>query len=126
MAYIFIREYDLDLLELNKEMYHMYIESHKGVGGDRRTVSLRQHERGLPLTLRENFTKDGVISSDTEKRDITTIKNEIQNISRLANAGVNVCIPLNSLINECCLIEARSPKVSVYVMKRLESAGMRL
>ena len=126
MAYVFIREYDLDLLELNVEMYHVYIEAHTKSGGDRRTVFLRQHERGLPLTLRENFTKDGVVSSDTEKRDITNVESEIQNISRLANAGVNVCIPLNSLINECCLIEARSPKFPVYVMKRLASAGMRL
>ena len=126
MAYVFIREYDLDLLELNKEMYHVYVESHKGVGGDRRTVFLRQHERGLPLTLRENFTKSGVVSADTEKRDITTVENEIQIIGRMVHSGVNVCIPLNSLISECFLIEARSPKLSVYVMKRLASVGMNL
>ena len=126
MAYVFTRGYELELLELNKDMYHVYIEAHIGAGGERKIIFLRQHERGLPLTLRDNFTQDGVMSPNTEKRDITTVEHQIQKISRLANAGVNVCIPLNSLINECYLIEARSPKFPVYVMKRLASAGMRL
>ena len=52
MPYVFIRDYDLELVELNKDMHHVYVESHGGVGGERKTVFLRQHERGLPLTLR--------------------------------------------------------------------------
>ena len=48
-----------NFLELNKDMYHVYIESHIGSGGERKIIFLRQHERGLPLTLRNNFTQIG-------------------------------------------------------------------
>ena len=125
MAYVFTRDYELELLELNKDMYHVYIEAHIGSGGERKIIFLRQHERGLPLTLRENFTQDGVVSPNTEKRDITTVEHQIQKISRLANAGVNVCVPLTCLTNECFSLERQSPKLAGYLLKRLASVGMR-
>lgn len=126
MAYVFIRDYDLELLELNKDMYHVYVESHVGAGGERKTVFLRQHERGLPLTLRNNFSDLGALSSETEKRDITTVEAEIGKISRLANSGVNVCVPLTRLTNEFSPLERLSPKLAGYLLKRLASVGMRL
>ena len=126
MPYVFIRDYDLELLELNKDMYHMYVESHVGAGGERKTVFLRQHERGLPLTLRNNFTDLGTLSSDSEKRDITTVEVEIQKISRLAQSGANVCVPLTRLTNEFSPMERLSPKLAGYLLKRLASVGMRL
>ena len=43
MPYVFIRDYDLELVELNKDMHHVYVESHGGKGGERKTVFLRQH-----------------------------------------------------------------------------------
>lgn len=126
MPYIFIRDYDLELLELNKDMYHVYVESHIGAGGERKTVYLRQHSQSLPLTLRDNFSDLGALSSETEKRDITTIEAEIQKISRLANSGVNVCVPLIRLTNELSILERLSPKLAGYLLKRLASVGMRL
>ena len=45
MAYVFTRDYELELLELNKDMYHVYIEAHVGAGGERKIIFLRQHER---------------------------------------------------------------------------------
>ena len=41
MPYVFIRDYDLELVELNKDMYHVYVESHGGVGGERKTWDIR-------------------------------------------------------------------------------------
>ena len=126
MPYVFIRDYDLELLELNKDMYHMYVESHVGAGGERKTVFLRQHERGLPLTLRNNFSDLGTLSSESEKRDITTVEAEIGKISRLANSGANVCVPLTRLTNEFSPLERLSPRLAGYLLKRLASVGMRL
>lgn len=126
MAYVFIRDYDLELLELNNDMYHVYVESHVGAGGERKTVFLRQHARGLPLTLRNNFSDLGALSSETEKRDITTVEAEIGKISRLANTGANVCVPLTRLTNEFSPLERLSPKLAGYLLKRLASVGMRL
>ena len=126
MPYVFIRDYDLELLELNKDMYHMYVESHGGAGGERKTVFLRQHERGLPLTLRNNFSDLGTLSSESEKRDITTVEVEIQKISRLVQSGANVCVPLTRLTNEFSPMERLSPKLAGYLLKRLASVGMRL
>lgn len=126
MPYVFIRDYDLELLELNKDMYHMYVESHVGAGGERKTVFLRQHERGLPLTLRNNFSDLGTLSSESEKRDITTVEVEIQKISRLVQSGANVCVPLTRLTNEFSPMERLSPKLAGYLLKRLASVGMRL
>ena len=126
MPYVFIRDYDLELLELNKDMYHMYVESHVGAGGERKTVFLRQHERGLPLTLRNNFSDLGTLSSESEKRDITTVEVEIQKISRLAQSGANVCVPLTRLTNEFSPMERLSPKLAGDLLKRLASVGMRL
>ena len=126
MPYVFIRDYDLDLLELNRDMHHVYVESHGNVGGERKTIFLRQHERGLPLTLRNNFSDLGALSSESEKRDITTVEAEIGKISRLANSGANVCVPLTRLTNEFSPLERLSPRLAGYLLKRLASVGMRL
>ena len=126
MPYVFIRDYDLELLELNKDMYHMYVESHVGAGGERKTGFMRQPERGLPLTLRNNFSDLGTLSSESEKRDITIVEAEIGKISRLANSGANVCVPLTRLTNEFSPMERLSPKLAGYLLKRLASVGMRL
>ena len=126
MPFLFVRDYEVELMEMNKDLHHMYIESHKKHGGERRVVYLRQTNRGLPLTLRDNYSDLGLLSAETEKRDITTVESEIQTISRLSQSGVNVCVPLNHLTNELSHIERQSPKVAWYVLKRLASIGMAL
>lgn len=126
MPYIFVREYELELMEMNKDLHHIYIESHRGQGGERRIVYLRQNSRGLPLTLRDNYSDFGALNAESEKRDITTVESEIQKISKLSQSGVNVCVPLSHLTNELSLVEKQSPKVAGYVLKRLASIGMAL
>lgn len=126
MPYIFVQDYEIDLIAMNKDLHHIYIESHRGEGGERNAIQLRQNERGLPLTLRENFTMGGDLSSNTEKRDITTLELEFQTIGRLSHAGVNVCVPLNRLTSELYTVKKLSPKVGEYVLKRMGSIGMEL
>ena len=126
MRYVFIRDYDLELLELNRDMHQVYVESHGNVGGERKTIFLRQHERGLPLTLRNNFSDLGALSSESEKRAISTVEAEIGKLSRLAISGANVCVPLTRLTNEFSPMERLSPKLAGYLLKRLASVGMRL
>ena len=45
MPYILMREYDIDLMALNEDLHHAYVESHTGTGGEG-VVYLRQNEKG--------------------------------------------------------------------------------
>ena len=127
MPYLFVRDYEVELMEMNKELHHIYVEAHRGGGGgERKIVYLRQNERGLPLTLRDNYSNMGDLSSNTEKRDIATVESELQKIGRLSQSGVIVCVPLNRLTSELTTIEKLSPKVAGYVIKRMGSVGMQI
>ena len=126
MPYLFVGDYEVELMEMNKELHHIYVEAHRGSGGERKIVYLRQNERGLPLTLRDNYSNMGDLSSNTEKRDITTVESELQKIGRLSQSGVIVCVPLNRLTNELTTVEKLSPKVAGYVIKRMGSIGMQI
>jgi len=120
MPYIFVRDYDIDLMEMNKDIRHVFVESVLQAGGERKVAYLRQNERGLPLTLRENF------SPDTETRDIRQVELELQNISRLSYNGANVCVPISPLLRELDSIQRLSPKLGGYLKKRMDSIGMTL
>ena len=126
MPYLFVRDYEIELMEMNKDLYHVYVESHGGSGGERKLVRLRMNERGLPLTLRDNYSELGTLASATEKRDITTLEAELQKIGRVSHSGVNVCVPLNRLTSELSIIEKLSPRVAGYVIQRMGSIGMQI
>jgi hypothetical protein len=126
MPYLFVRDYEIELMEMNKDLYHVYVESHGGSGGERKLVRLRMNERGLPLTLRDNYSQLGTLASATEKRDITTLEAELQKIGRVSHSGVNVCVPLNRLTSELSIIEKLSPRVAGYVIQRMGSIGMQI
>jgi hypothetical protein len=126
MPYLFVRDYEVELMEMNRDLHHVYVESHGGSGGERKLVRIRMNERGLPLTLKNNYTEFGALSSDTEKRDITTLESELQKIGRTSHSGAIVCVPLNRLTNELSIIEKLSPKVAGYVIQRMGSIGMKL
>ncbi len=113
-------------MELNEDMYHVYIDSHVETGGGRDIVFLRQHERGIPLTLRENFSKDGSLTSKTEQRDIVKVENEFQAISHALGYGKVVCLPMFPLTVQLITIEKQSPKLAGYVNKRIQSLGLRM
>jgi len=126
MPYLFVRDYEVELMEMNKDLHHVYVESHGGSGGERKLVRLRLNERSLPLTLRDNYSELGTLTSNTEKRDITTLESEMQKIGRASHSGVIVCVPLSRLTNELSIIEKLSPRVAGYVIQRMGSIGMQL
>ena len=126
MSIIYVREYQKDLMDLNEDLYHVYIDSHVETGGGRDIVFLRQHERGIPLTLRENFSDNGTLTSLTEQRDIMKVENEFQTIRYVTNQGKVICLPIFQLTNELIIIEKQSPKLAGYVNKRIQSLGLRM
>tara|TARA_R100001594_G_scaffold3043_1_gene11733 strand:- start:59 stop:445 length:387 start_codon:yes stop_codon:yes gene_type:complete len=126
MSIIYVREYQKDLMDLNEDLYHVYIDSHVETGGGRDIVFLRQHERGIPLTLRENFSDNGSLTSLTEQRDIMKVENEFQTIRYVTSQGKVICLPIFQLTNELITIEKQSPKLAGYVNKRIQSLGLRM
>ena len=126
MPYLFVRNYEVDLMDINPDLYHVYVESSMGEGGDRKLVYIRQSQRGLPICLRENYSETGTQSFHTEKRDILHIESELSKISKVSLSGANVCVPLIHLTNELSILEKQSPKVAGYVLKRMGSIGMQL
>ena len=126
MTILYVRQYQKDLMELNEDLYHVYIDSHVETGGGRDVVHLRQHDRGIPLTLRENFSDNGSLTSPTEQRDIQKVENEFQTISYVSSQGKIICLPIRQLIDELITIEKQSPKLAGYVSKRIQSLGLKI
>ena len=126
MSVIYLHTYQTKLLELNENLYHVYIESHKGIGGGRDITFLRQHDRGVPLTLRDNFSEHGAVTSETEARDIVKVENEFQTINYSLNYGKILCVPIYPLLDELTIIEKQSPKMAGYINKRLESLSWKI
>jgi hypothetical protein len=124
MPYLFVKNYEVDLMHMNKSLHHIYIESVKKSGGERRVCQMRIHENGLPLTLVENYRKDGQLLAETDVRDIKTVEEELQKISRLSHAGAYVCVPMHPLTIELTNLERLSPKLAGYLIKRLHSIGI--
>ena len=125
MPVVYDREYQIDLMKLNEDLYHVYIDSHVETGGGRDTVYLRQHERGIPLTLRENFSDNGSLTSLTEQRDIMKVENEFQTIHYVLGQGKVICVPIYPLTKELITIEKQSPKLIGYINVRIQSLGLR-
>lgn len=126
MTILYVREYQKDLMELNEDLYHVYIDSHVETGGGRDIVYLRQHDRGIPLTLRENFSDSGSLTSLTEQRDIQKVENEFQTISYVSSQGKIICLPIRQLIDELITIEKQSLKLAGYIRKRIQSLGLKM
>jgi hypothetical protein len=124
MPFLFVKNYEVELMHMNKNLFHMYIESTKKSGGERRVCQMRIHENGLPLTLVENYSKEGSLKADTEARDITTVEEQLQKISRISHAGAYVCVPMHPLTTELTNIERLSPKLGDYLIKRFQSIGL--
>ena len=125
MSIIYVKQFHIDLLGLNEDLYHVYIDSHVETGGGRDIVFLRQHERGIPLTLRENFSDNGTLTSLTEQRDIMKVENEFQTIRYVSDQGKVICLPIPQLTKELLTLEKQSPKLAGYVKKRLQSLGLK-
>ena len=126
MSAIYLHTYNTKLLELNEDLFHLYIDSHKGIGGGRDITFLRQHDRGVPLTLRDNFSEHGAVTPETEARDIVKVENEFQTINYSLNYGKILCVPIYPLLDELITIEKQSPKMAGYINKRLESLSWKI
>jgi len=124
MPYLFVKNYEVELMHMNRSLYHIYIESTKKSGGERRVCQMRIHQNGLPLTLVNNYSKEGSLHADTEVRDIKTVEEELQKISRISHAGAYVCVPMHPLTTELTNIERLSPKLAGYLIKRFQSIGL--
>jgi hypothetical protein len=106
---------------MNPHASAIYVESHTQTGGGRQMSYLRNHLRGLPLTLRENFSTDGYLTPETENRDIRTLQKELREI-RVRLEGFNiVCLPITPLQKHFEELAKRSPMVEQFVTKKLES-----
>jgi hypothetical protein len=124
MPYIFTRDYEEDLFELNSDLHYLIVEAGNKSGGGRKLSRFRMTDRCLPLTLRENFSESGHFDVTTEARDIRLVESEISMISQKSRQGVIVCVPLRPLTNELDYLERLSPKVNAYVLRRLASVGI--
>ena len=124
MPILALNNYDISLLDLNDHVYQVFANSANDRGGERNVVKLRQHERGLPLTLRDNYSPEGHLFKETESRDIPRLESEFQNLNRYITGGNILCVPIHPLTNELLNLEKHSPKMAGYLVKRLE--GLRI
>ena len=122
MPIIYTSTYDLKLLDLNPQIRHVYIESHESRGGEPALVKVRNIEGSLPLTLRNNYSESGYLTSETEARDIVRIEEEFQHINQNLRMGAAVCIPTIPLNEELSRLRKYTPKVEQYLLKRLNLA----
>lgn len=120
MPILSVNNYDLSLVNLNESVCHVFVNSVANHGGERYIVQLRQHERGIPLTLRENYAKGGCLQQATEARDIPVLEKEFQLLTKYLMAGNIICVPIYPLTDELSNLEKHSPKMAGYLKKRME------
>ena len=48
MPYLFVRDYEVELMEMNKNLHHVYVESHRDSGGERKIISVSYTHLTLP------------------------------------------------------------------------------
>ena len=119
MPVFYTETYPLKAMHLNLQLMCIYVERHEARGGDPATVQIRESQRSLPLTLKNNFSSTGYLVSDTEARDIIKIENEAQCIMYHLRMGVTICLPTLRLNDELNYLEKHTPKVEQYLLKRL-------
>jgi len=120
MPILYTDRYELKLLELNPQLRHVFVDSHESKGGEPALVKIRNSDRSLPLTLRNNYSESGYLVSDTEARDIVRIEEEIQQLSHALRMGATVCLPTIHVNEELSRLKKYTPKVEQYLLKRLE------
>jgi hypothetical protein len=114
MPILFTQSYQLDILTINPHLSVIYVESHSQTGGGRQMSYLRNHLRGLSLTLRENFSTDGYLTEQTEGRE-----KELREIRlRLENFSM-VCLPIVPLEKHFEQLHKRSPRVEKFVTDKI-------
>ena len=120
MPTLILHTYQTKLLELNDEVYHAYVEADVEKGGGRDIVFLRQHDRGIPLTLRDNYSESGTLKAESSKRDMDKLTEQFKTISTIINNGKIICIPVYPLLDELATIEKYIPTMAQYIHKNLD------
>ena len=106
---------------MNPHVSVIYVESYIQKGGGRQMAYLRNHLRGLPLTLRENFSTGGYLTQPTENRDIIQIEKEIKSIIAKLQAFNVVCFPILPFEKELENLKRYSPKVEKKLTTHLDN-----
>jgi len=119
MPVLYTETYPRKLLDLNPSLACIYVESHERRSGGAATVDMRSRDSSLSLTLRNNFSSEGYLLSNTEARDIPLIEQEFQAIMYNLRRGVTVCLPTLLVSEEINYLEKHTPKVEQYLLKRL-------
>ena len=120
MPTLILHTYQTKLLELNDEVYHAYVEADVEKGGGRDIVFLRQHDRGMPLTLRDNYSGSGTLKGESSKRDMDKLTEQFKEISKIINNGKIICVPIYPLLDELVIIEKYIPTMAQYIHKNLD------
>ena len=81
MPLVYTDDYDLEFITINPHVAFLYVESHKEFGGGRMIAVLRGHLKGIPITLRENYTDDGYLREETQSRDKTLLLKQFKKIN---------------------------------------------
>ena len=121
MPIVYTKIYDNSLIDLNEDIMYVYVESYNKFGGGRDVIYLRQHERGIPLTMKETHLEDGILFSSTETRDLEIIKNEFSELSRRLERGNTICVPIYPILEGLISLEKHSPKLEKYVKNKMEN-----
>ena len=119
MPILFTQSYQLDILTINPHLSVIYVESHSQTGGGRQMSYLRNHLRGLSLTLRENFSTDGYLTEQTENRDLRTLEKELREIRLRLEDFSMVCLPIVPLEKHFEQLYKRSPRVEKFVTDKI-------
>lgn len=120
MALIYTDDYDIEFITLNPHVAFLYVESLKGLGGSRNIAILRGHLKGIPVTLRENYTDDGYLKPETQARDKQLLLKEFKNIQDKLWSQTIICLPITPFQRELEILEKYSPEVAKTLSRRME------
>ena len=65
MPLLYTKLYDSGLIEMNEDLMCVFVEAHNRLGGGRDTVYLEATRRGVPLTMRNDFSDSGYLDYST-------------------------------------------------------------
>jgi len=123
MSLLFYTHFKPSDVELNPNVFYVYVESSTEKGGTPDVVYLRNHSKGLPLTLLELYLPEGLCShlnGDTYERDVRRIERQFQIVNFVLNNNGIVCLPTQKIQEQITYLERSSPKMAGYVLKRLD------
>jgi hypothetical protein len=123
MYIIYYDEFRPGMLFLNPNTHFVYVEAAQKRGGDAAVIQLRNSQRGLSVTMLEQYLQDdmrGQLQDETYQRDFKTIEEEFKRITYVVRSGGIVWLPSKEIQVQITCLEKSSPKMAGHIMKRLE------